>query len=65
MATFHSGRTIASFFGALLVALQGLQTKVMDTLRKRQDQEWRQDLAEMNRSAVARYARHVEFCRNW
>eukprot|EP00435_Cladocopium_sp_Y103_P022956 s1766_g5.t1 len=26
-----------------------LQTKVMDTLRKRQDQEWRQDLAEMNR----------------
>ena len=28
---------------------RGLQTKVMDTLRKRQDQEWRQDLAEMNR----------------
>lgn len=30
-------------------SFQGLQTKVLDTLRKRSEAEWRQDLAEMNR----------------
>eukprot|EP00434_Breviolum_minutum_P010974 symbB.v1.2.009680.t1/scaffold589.1/size183863/15 len=36
-------------FCARFALTDRLQTKVMDTLRKRQDHEWRQDLAEMNR----------------